>query len=174
MMKIYLLVTTFLLATSAQALSINGSIVVKGDQRLLIDHDSSRTYILEPSNPDVKKSLNQLSTFDGLRGQVSNKTPDTLILESIDFVSLRRLLGEWHGDSTKVRFADYSRVKFNMGGNSREFLYALSPGMENDWRIYLTDQSSVVLGTLNLDDSHALLEFYDPQTGMTAQQLQLS
>jgi hypothetical protein len=87
---------------------------------------------------------------------------------------LRRLIGEWHGDSTKVRFADYSRVKFNMGGNTREFLYALSPGMENDWRIYLTDQSSVVLGTLNLDESHALLEFYDPQTGMTAQQLQLS
>jgi hypothetical protein len=113
-------------------------------------------------------------TFDGLRGQVASKEGDTLQLDSIDFVSLGRLLGEWKDDSARVSFEDYSRVKFEMDGNSRMFLYALSPGNNNSWRIYLTDQTSVVLGSLNVEGNSAVLEFYDPQTGQTAQRLQLS
>lgn len=174
MMKIYLFAASLIFALGAQALSINGYVVVSSGQHLLIDRETSRTFRIQPSNPDVQKSLSQLATFDGLRGQVSNISSDTLILEAIDFVSLRRLLGSWRTDKTSVRFVNYSRVRFDMDGNAREFTYALSPGQYNGWRIYLTDQSSVVLGTVNVDGVNAILEFYDPRTGQTAQHLQLS
>lgn len=173
MMKIYLLAATLFFAAGAHALSINGYVVVNSGQHMLIDRETARTYHVQASNPDVKKSLLQLATFDALRGQVSAKSKDTLLLEAIDFVSLRRLLGDWHADSVHVTFLDYSRVSFNMAGNAREFLYALSPGQDNTWRIYLTDQASVVLGTLNINGDQAVLEFYDPKTGQTAQHLQL-
>ena len=175
MMKIYLFAASLIFALSAQALSINGYVIVSGSEHLLIDRETSRTFKIRPSNPDVQKSLSQLATFDCLRGQVSTISSDTLILEVIDFVSLRRLIGDWQADSTtNVRFVNYSRVTFDMDGNAREFTYALSPGQYNGWRIYLTDQSSVVLGTVNVDGANAVLEFYDPRTGQTAQHLQLS
>jgi len=170
-----LILTTLTIFTSAAlALSINGYIVVDKGQYLLIERETSRTYRVQASNPDVRKSLVQLATFDALRGQVSNKGSETLMLETIDFVSLRRLLGDWTDQTARVSFVDFSRVSFDMEGNSRQFVYALSPGQANTWRIYLTDQSSVVLGTLNIDGLRAVLEFYDPQTGETAQRLQLS
>ncbi len=155
-------------------MSVNGYIVVSDDARFLVDRETARTYRLEANNPNVENSLSQLTTFDGIRGQTSNKNSETLILETIDFVSLRRLLGNWQDQSAQVTFEDYTRVQFNINGNNRQFMYALSPGQNNAWRIYLTDQASVVLGTLNVEQMRAVLEFYDPKTGQTAQRLELS
>lgn len=155
-------------------MNINGYLVVDQDEHLLIERDTGRTFKVQPSNVTVRKLLDQLTTFDGLRGQVPSKDGETLMLEAIDFVSLRRLLGEWQDESSRVSFEDYSRVKFEMNGNIRMFLYALSPGANNSWRIYLTDQSSIALGSLIVEGSKATLEFYDPQTGEVAQSLHLS
>jgi hypothetical protein len=174
MTKLSLFLVACVFGLSAQALNFNGYIVIENGKHLLVDRETARTFNVEPSSAEVRKSLNLLTTFDGLRGQVASKEGDTLQLDTIDFVSLGRLLGEWTDGSARVSFEDYSRVKFEMDGNDRMFLYALSPGANNGWRIYLTDQTSVVLGSLNVEGNAAVLEFYDPQTGQTAQRLQLS
>ncbi len=164
----------FLASSHAEALNINGYVVVDNGQYMIIERETARTYKIQPSNPDVKKSLFQLATFDGIRGQISNKTEDTLILETIDFVSLRRLLGDWTDETARVSFVDFARVSFDMSGNARHFYYALSPSQNNTYKIYLTDQSSVVLGSLNIDGFRTILEFYDSTTGQVAQRLELS
>jgi hypothetical protein len=164
----------FLTSSRAQALNISGYIIVDDGQYMIVERETSRTYKILPSNPDVRKSLLQLTTFDAIRGQISNKTSETLVLETIDFVSLRRLLGDWTDETARVSFVDFARVSFDMSGNARHFYYALSPSQNNTYRIYLTDQSSVVLGSLNIEGFRTILEFYDSATGRVAQRLELS
>jgi hypothetical protein len=162
------------LSTPALALNINAYVVVDQGEHLLIDRDTSMSYRIHPSNAGVQKSLFKLKTFDSLRGQVLSKENEVLDLQAIDFVSLRRLLGEWRAGTTQVTFMNDSRLQIVTKDRSTLFSYALSPGSKDAWRLYMTDHASVVLGELKVKDSQIHLEFYDSQTGEVTQMWDLS
>jgi hypothetical protein len=162
------------LSVPALALNINAYVVVDQGEHLLIDRDTSMSYRIHPSNAGVQKSLSMLKTFDSLRGQVSSKENEVLDLQAIDFVFLRRLLGEWRAGTTEVSFLNDTQMQIVTNDHSTLVSYALSPGSKDAWRIYMTDHEKVILGELKVKGSQIYLEFYDSQTGEVTQMWNLS
>jgi hypothetical protein len=54
-----------------------------------------------------------------------------------------------------------------------EYNYALAPADGDSWRIFFTDQSSVALGSLTVENSKAQIEVYDSATGEVIQRYNL-
>lgn len=134
-----------------------------------IDHKA--TFQLRPSNPEVGEQLRRLENLDALRGTalISGKS---LILQSLDFVGLRRLMGDWKGPSYLIQFHSFQELSlYTLNSSSalsrNRYKYALSPGgVNNQWKIFLTDENQVSLGTLTLlDEKQILITFYDSRSG---------
>lgn len=168
------LLLTFGGAFSAWADTLHGYVFVSNNNYYLSDSDTHRSYLLTPSNALAQEALSKLKSFDTMTATGSFETGQTFIVDSVDFVALRRLIGIWRAPQTVVNFMDYSRVNFHVSaGHNSEYQYALSPGPGDSWRIFFTDTSSVVLGNILIDQGHAEIEVFDPKTGEVAQKFEL-
>ncbi len=156
--------------------SLQGYVVrSSSDSYFFTDSISHRTFAITPAKLEVSETLSKLSTFDSIQGRGQFGPRNTVILEAIDFVSLRRLLGTWKAPGVTVKFVDYSRVNFQLNGDrqSSEFSYVLSPVDGNFWKIFFTDRASVALGSINVENDMAKLEINDSQTGEITQRFNL-
>lgn len=91
-----------------------------------------------------------------------------VMLESIDFVGLKNLLGTWMAsNSALVDFIDFDRVQVQMpsglGLKRYHLTYSLAPSRESDWMIFLHSSESVILGSLKLNSRTAVIEFIESQ-----------
>jgi hypothetical protein len=170
---VFLFILFFWGVVSAQANTLQGFIFVSNNNHYITDSLTHKSYLVSPSNNVAAEGLSKLKSFDTMTG-TGMIEGQVFILDSVDFVALRRLIGIWRAPQTVVNFMDYSRVNFRVpAGQNSQYQYALSPGPGDTWRIFLTDKSSVVLGTLLIDNSHAQIEVFHPKTGEVSQKFEL-
>lgn len=175
-MKNIILASIFIFYTSASfAEVVNGFIVVDNQMHWLIDKDSSEPLALKALTLSVQNTLEKLSTFDRLRGQANLLGDNTVELESIDFVTLRKLIGEWtdHSGKVQLNFVDHTNLNIKKADSESNFTYSLSPGLNQSWRIFLGDGQKVLLGSLTLDEDKLKFELLDGTTGQVTESYHL-
>lgn len=166
----------FLFTLKAQAISLQGYVFRVDGEYYFSDRSTSKSYRVVPANSESQAALSRLNSYDTLIGHGSYGPRNTVYIDSIDFVSLRRLIGIWKDSSVFVNFVDYSRVLFEVKSDNRllsQYHYAIAPAEGDNWRIFFTDQSSVVLGSLTVQNHKAQIEVYDPKNGEVSQRYDL-
>lgn len=179
------IISFFLLISQAYAENISGFITFDGKGYIFIDSSTQQRFELKPANVSASSDLKKLSNFDSITGKATlmgkGKEYPILLLDSIDFVGLRKLLGMWKSESTILDFIDYNEMSFYFPNeifkNTKKrtmYRYSVSPKPGESWRVFFSDDNSVVLGSLVIKGQTATIELYDSETGETAKTYSLT
>lgn len=168
-----ILASLLLLGSYSQAVNLKGYVYLEKNRYVFIPSDTTTAHPIVTSNSEVKEALTKLKSFDSLVGSGEFLKDGKLRLDSIDFVALRRLLGKWKSRLATVNFVDYTHVSFELFNSQANYKYVITPGLGDAWKIFFTDNSSVVLGAVAVEEQFAEIELYDSQTGDVTQRLRL-
>jgi hypothetical protein len=138
-----------------------------------ISNNFIKSYTIILANAEVGAQLKRLGQLDAIHGRGSFASDDEIILETIDFVGLHRLLGAWTSETYLFNFKNFADVSlYPAMGRQRTvgagtMKYAISPGDGSVWKIFFSNANQVVLASLDLmtKKQQAILTFYDVQTG---------
>lgn len=167
---------TLLLMSSVTLASVqvSGNVVISEDEHFLKLSETKEVRILIAGTSDVEAALNKLKHGDYVtgEGEISDKG---IVLRNIEYVGLQRILGTWLSDkSSTMKFKDYTTLVIQSSSQMTPLKYAILPGAENVWKIYFTDDESIVLGTLNLTSkTSAQLTIYNGDEDGSASELNL-
>ncbi len=165
---VFLLFSVFTYFAQGQCLTqaISGHLLINENGYFLVDTKTQVSSALIPSTVTAKNALEQLESMDFLSGSACLSL-DSVLLSRVEFVGLHRLIGKWKSTiAVNVSFRDYNRVSFGRGtGRGNQFRYALVPNEGNQWRVFLSDDLSVMMGTISIDQKTAVMELFDPDTG---------
>lgn len=169
--KFYFLLTTLIILVfvnpvyAGSSVSISGQIFKVDTGYSFLDATNGHQYKLVAGTDSAKRSLEKLNDGDTIKGS-AQLIQETYVVQSVDFVGLQRILGLWKTKSTVVNFVDFSQVQFHVPGALSSYHYAISPTNTSDqWQVYFSDSSSVVLGSLSVDDQRAVIQLFDTETG---------
>lgn len=160
-------------AWSATKINIKGYLVLESDPYRFIEADTLKSYKLRAATDVAKKAIMKLNNFDGINGVATLYDDQTLLLESVEFVGLRRLIGKWKAESEIYQFMDYNRLQVSGLNKKIQMNYALSPGLGDSWRLFFTDEESVTLGSLEIQKENARIQIFDTDTGAILKTLPL-
>lgn len=157
-------------AADIRAITLAGFLVKlsNGEFNLVSSEDKQIREIL-PSNVDVVNQLNKLDDRDFIVGTGEVRS-GKILLDSVDFVGLHRLLGVWMSDSIMFNFRSFSLVNMSWGdevnvGKTAQLNYSIAPTSFDSWQIFFSDVTQVQIATLTVDRQKARLDFYDKDTG---------
>jgi hypothetical protein len=163
----------FALNLSAQAVNLRGYLYVVDGKYSFIDGQTLSLTPLRPKSLEIQDALHRLSSFDSITGTASISSENDLILESLDFVSLQRLIGTWQDGDKTVHFVNYTQVQVISPTETLEYTYVLSPCADATWCMYLSDSQSVVIGSLTFIGNQVQILLYDSMTGEISQTFNL-
>lgn len=158
--------------TFADRVNLDGYVRITDGNIFFVESQTIKIYKLKAYTANAEEVLSKLKNFDHITGS-ARLVDDTLLLESVEFVGLRRLLGYWQSPKVAIVFQSFQDVEFKLPSSKSEYKYAVSPSDGNSWRVFFSDQSSVTLGSLTVSENKASIELYDPETGETSQQFDL-
>ena len=130
------------------------------------------------------RDLQKLQPGDYLSGTgILDTEKATLVLDSIETVGLRSLLGRWQSaDGQVFEFQDFDSLyhyasRFmtaSTRSNGRELSYSLAPDSAvNRWSIFLTDHTTVLIGSVEFAGRSIELILMNPQNGQIVERLEL-
>lgn len=165
MTQFSLVTLILLLAPSLFASTIRGSLAHREDQEWYIDMGlpNQAPIVVRPVYQKVIPQLLKLKVGDLIQGRgfITKDQLPVLMLESIDFVGLRDLLGQWFSkDHLVVDFINFNRLKIYRTSEAEEFDYSIAPSAEQGWMIFLQDPKSVSLGGLKMEAGNAVIEVF--------------
>ncbi|MNT28042.1 hypothetical protein D3C72_1637010 [compost metagenome] len=131
-----------------------------------------------------KLSSGDLINGTGIVQYKSNK----LVLETIDYVGLRRMLGKWISNDGLLQVKNFSEMKFYPHNSPSSptpsglvlsdvpitFRYSLTPADGKAWVMFLSDSSKTVFTTIQINGANATLKTFDSETGAVAKTLRLT
>lgn len=174
--KVNFLVLTICMfvASVSYAESLRGVVIRRDADTALVRliGSSEAPLNVRPVYQSVVSQLDKLKSGDIFQGNGHVRQLDSggrvVMLESIDFVGLKNLLGTWMAsNSALVDFIDFDRVQVQMpsglGLKRYHLTYSLAPSRESDWMIFLHSSESVILGSLTLNSRTAVIEFIESQ-----------
>ena len=168
------LILCFAASLSLANESISGFFIVAGQNNYKIILEKNTVLTLRPGNTEVAAQLKNLKNSDIIRGVGTFINNDTLILDSIDFVGLKRLIGTWRSAKTILDFKNFDDVTFYQLSTAlaksirTDYKYVVSPGGNSNWQMFFLDENDVTIANLVLPEGNrAQLTFYDPETGLT-------
>ena len=159
---------------ASNRVNVKGYLVLESDPYRFVDSETLKSYKLRIVTESAKNAVLKLKNFDGISGVAVKYDEETLLLESVEFVGLRRLLGKWKTNLELYQFVDYNRVQVTGSKDTVEMTYALSPSQNDNWRLFFTDSNSVTLGSLAIKNETATIETYDEDTGAVLKTLPLT
>ena len=119
---------------ASNRVNVKGYLVLESDPYRFVDSETLKSYKLRIVTESAKNAVLKLKNFDGISGVAVKYDEETLLLESVEFVGLRRLLGKWKTNLELYQFVDYNRVQVTGSKDTVEMTYALSPS-QNDLRL---------------------------------------
>jgi hypothetical protein len=125
-------------------------------------------------NSGVTEQLKKLESQDVLQGTAVIGAGSEMILHSVDFVGLRKLLGNWKSDSVMVRFSSFVDVSLYSQEKRGNFKYVLAPSTGSQWTMFLTDENRVAMGTLVMLSSEKAMVTIRDANGQVAKTFPLT
>lgn len=152
---------------------ISGYVTISNGEYFITE--GTRQTRLAPLTAAVKSALLKLKTHDFISGTIE-VVGKSYILHTVDSVGLRRLLGLWQSGGTVIEFSNFHAMKF-LTQDTVEYMYTLTPDVGANWKVFLTDQSSVTLGALRTNSiakpDEMILELYDSASGSIIKRINL-
>jgi len=166
--------------------SFTGTVVIEKGRMLLAPAQSHQKLVISPINPEIKLQLSKLKSGDflSIEGVMDDKQ-SVLYVNSVNYVGLKDLIGNWVGDDEYCyQFIDFyvmsiynkndkNKCDFAINSLAREFSYFINPAYP-DWSALLSDNDSSYLMDLTLDSKNsAQLSLYDSQSGDIIRQIRI-
>lgn len=171
------LTATFCLLTCA-ALgqeSIEGFVSRDSRGLTFITNNPTQSFQLKAGTPVVNQQLRKLGNLDAIRGTGRILGGKTLILETIDFVGLHRILGAWASSKYLFNFKTFAEVtlyqttpRLNsiLTPGLGELKYTITPSEGDTWKVFFSSPNKVILATLKMTSAQqATMTFYDEDSG---------
>ena len=188
MKPLLVLVTALFLSIPAIAygpanVSFEGVFVLKHHEPHLRLKSNKTVRIAVNDNATIR-DLQKLQPGDYLTGTgILDSAQETLILDSIETVGLRSLLGRWQAaDGQIFEFQDFDSLRHytslimlaSTRSNARDLSYSLAPdSVVNRWSIFLTDQTMLLIGSVEFTERSIKLILMNPQNGQIVERLEL-
>lgn len=159
--------------------TISGTLRKDANIFYLQQSNTGTVYRISSMSQDASEAFRNLDTGDYITGFGVLYT-DLLEahVESLDYVGLKKLLGNWYTGESFVRFATFTNLSvypvfegffdllklFSILPNAKtDFRYSTAPYDGNRWAFFLSDSSATSLGTLEFTGDLAILRLYDSQ-----------
>lgn len=175
------LVTLFHLKTAYGVLPgetpIKGQIVLKNARFYLKTNSSDSESLLVTDSQTVLERLKCLRAGDSISGTGQIISKSEVLLQTMEYVGLKRLLTTWYNNNEVFSFKDNKSFQYwhyNMGRNLYRgpfsFHYTLSPAGTKFrrcfWKIFIADEREVILGNIFwLREGHIQIDLFDSNTG---------
>ncbi|MFV8259238.1 hypothetical protein ACNQKP_15635 [Bdellovibrio bacteriovorus] len=145
-------------------------------------------YLIDTKSTDADISVRKLSTGDTLTASgVLDSSTCTAVIESVDYVGLRKMLGYWHSADGLITVRDFNSLSFYpitlndfQNGQSYSevdpivYRYSMTPSDGKDWVLFLSDSTSTTFATIRFNKSRATMKIYDSDTGNVTRTLYLN
>ena len=175
-----------ILALRAHADTVRGFIRSQADGTVFIEVDPSQPkYRIVASNSTMTVDLMALKVGDYVIARGSLSPGDqTAHLDSIESLGLQEILGSWQADSERVfEFKDFTRLNLYRSlhdssgttlAKTKQFDYVIAPDSGARYSIFLSDNTSVHVGSVEFLSDTVQLTILDPKTGSVAENISLS
>lgn len=166
--------------------------LVHVNERGLFLKHNSYLYQMQGATVDVSSDLSRLRTgdyvaFEGYIAPEHNK----IFVQSVDWVGLGRILGNWKtGDGKVVSFDSFTLMsirnhkpgeifynfqKSHLDSTTLKLSYRISPSVGSSWSLFLSDnKGNIKVGRILLLDKTLIISLYDAETGQISKTIQLS
>ncbi|MDG0818237.1 hypothetical protein [Bdellovibrio svalbardensis] len=192
-MRLLLFVLTFVSSTLAVAVQpVSGTIERKGQDILLQSNDACSYYRIETKNSDAQAALEKLSPGDSLTASgLIDKVACVAVVESVDYVGLKRMLGTWLSKEGLIAVHDFNTLFFYPQtktdfkrvfekpadftiGKSIRYKYSVTPSEGKEWVMFLSDAKSTTFATIQFSKEVAIMKLYDSDSGAVTKTLILT
>jgi hypothetical protein len=173
-----LLLTASFCALTLQAMaqeSVEGFVSRDSRGLTFITSNPSQSFQLKAATSTVNQQLRKLGNLDAIRGTGKVIGGKTLILDTIDFVGLHRILGTWASPKYLFNFKTfaevtlyptYPRIVPRIVPSEGEMKYTITPADGDTWKVFFSNPNQVILASLKMTSSQqAIMTFYDEETG---------
>jgi hypothetical protein len=158
------LFSIFFFSFPALAGNFSGYISVNKGHIFATEDGSSKKFELIAYNEDAAIGLKKLKDRDFISG-VGTKSDTSILVESIDFVGLRQLLGLWVSNNAWLNFRDFNSVNvYWQDQNTTQkvvYDYSIAPDPARNWKIFFASSNEVVIADLDLSAATAKINYYD-------------
>lgn len=187
-MRLIVFVLTLCAATWAWASEpIAGLIQKDGTGAFIQLNPQGPKFKVIPAGTDVQDNLRKLSHGDLVTGSATiDFDKKEIVLEAIDYVGIKRLLGTWYSPEGLYEVTSFDRLNFypyaqldsagrvkNKTSTPHEFKYSVSPSEGREWVLFLSDKQSTIFATIQITRNRARLKLYDSETGGVSKSLVL-
>lgn len=145
--------------------------------------DSGSLYQIDSKNILIQGTLLRLRHGDYLvaRGSIDELT-QSIDIEAIESLGLKELIGAWASSRLEVyEFQDFTKLNLYVPNADRnaivqagQFNYAVAPDKGTRYTIFLSDNNSVIVGSIELKKQRLKLQMIDPKTGRVSENISLS
>jgi hypothetical protein len=151
-----------------------GKITITDKSYSIFDEYTEQEYKIFTRTRSIFQTIIQLENGDYISGSAFMDPEGKLLITSIDFVGLKRLLGIWSGKNHIMNFDSISNMSiwnFEKGVNWKywgpfSYSYSITPDDEGKWKIFFSDDKNVILALLHcVDSNHITISTYDSNDG---------
>lgn len=186
MKKLIFYISTLLIFISFPVLAekFSGFVSIEKNQLYLVmknaKESSSNRFLIHSLNQETQNSLSKLRDRDLITGVGTFTKDNSILVEGIDFVGLRQLLGVWVSDAAWVNFKDFTTVNVyyqDEGTQKSQLEYSVTTGSVDtnyDWTIFFAGDNNVIVAGLILNKQKATFQFFDAETGQTTKKIELT
>ncbi|WP_413613398.1 hypothetical protein [Bdellovibrio sp. HCB-110] len=179
------------LAVSSVALSvqpISGTIERDSTGVYLRSGDRCPRYVVNTKSEDASLSIRKLSSGDTVTASgLLDVETCTVVIESVDYVGLRKMLGYWYSQDGIITVRDFDSLSFypinlkdfQNGADYRtadpiNYRYSVTPSEGKEWVVFLSDTTSTTFATIQFNKGNATMKIYDSETGDVKKVLRMS
>lgn len=163
------LAPTFAFAESSE--SISGLLLANQGQYQLVAQNNT-IFKLQAGSEEVDAQLNNLKSFDAVRGVGKIVNKKTLLLEYIDYVGLKKLLGNWKSVESLYYFSSFEDLTIHSisscdtATQKTKLKYILTPSIDSQWKLFVTNNKDVSVANLDfISDNEAQITFFHDLSG---------
>ncbi|HEX7676105.1 MAG TPA: hypothetical protein VF412_18155 [Bdellovibrio sp.] len=178
-MRVLLFVLTFVSTTWAGAVQPVAGVIIRTGQDILLQSDDTAcaSYRIETKSADAQSALQKLAPGDTITATgLIDKSVCTASIESIDYVGLKRMLGNWFSKDGLITVRDFTNLQFFPTGNTEisknydivkpiEYKYSLTPSDGKEWVLFLSDNQSTTFATIQFSKDIAIMKIFDSDSG---------
>lgn len=150
--------------------SFSGYIINQNQQKFI--KTTSGDFNLLAEDAIVNAQILKLNTNDFISAVGTKKSPNSFVIESIEYIGLNRFLGLWMSSLGLLQVNDFSHLQIY---NSQEkptrkssasaLNYSITPGQGDSWVLFLSDDNQIYYSDLYMSENKALIRFYNTTTG---------
>lgn len=178
---LFFVLTAMLSAVAFAAQTVSGSVSIEGKSMYLKTDDPCHRYLVLSSSEAAISALVKLAAGDVVIATgIKNPGECSVAIESVEYVGLRRMLGNWYSREAVINVQDFNSMKYypaqsiasngnkvyaSVSTNPVEYNYSLVPGSGKEWVLFLSDSKSTTFGTIQFNRGSAVMKIYNSETG---------